>query len=99
MGLVVTLYQDNRTVLAKASKMLILAFLGTLTRKKAKSEKFLSLPQVSSTIDWKKTEVHCTPCSSQAPQTLELPLELSAELQDLWINYVSVDQWLGGMFE
>ena len=67
--------------------------------KKAKSEKFLSLPQVSGTIDWKKTEVHCTPCSFQAPQTLELPLELSAELQDLWINYLSVDQWLGGMFE
>ena len=34
MGLIVTLYQDNRTVLAKASKMVISAFLGTLTRKK-----------------------------------------------------------------
>ena len=79
MGLIVTLYQDNRTVLAKGSKMLISAFLGTL-------------PQVSGAIDWKKTEVHCTPCSFQAPQTLELPLELSVELQDLWINYLSVDQ-------
>ena len=72
IGLIVTLYQNNRTVLAKASKMLISAQL--------KSEKFLSLPQVSGTIDWKKTEVHCTPCSFQAPQTLELPVELSAEL-------------------
>ena len=34
IGLIVTPYQDNRTVLAKASKMLISAFLGTLTRKK-----------------------------------------------------------------
>ena len=99
MGLIVTLYQDNRTVLAKASEMLISAFRGTLTGKNTKSEKFLILPQVSDAIDWKKTEVHCTPCSFQAPQTLELPLELSAELQDLWINYLSVDQWLGGMFE
>ena len=99
MGLIVTLYQDNRTVLAKASKMLISAFPGTLTGKNAKSEKFLSLPQVSGAIDLNKTEVHCTPCLFRAPQTLELPLELSAELQDLWINYLSVDQWLGGLFK
>ena len=99
MGLIVTLYQDNRTVLAKASKMLISAFLGTLTGKNTKSEKFLILPQVSDAIDWKKTEVHCTPCSFQALRTFELPLELSAELQDLWINYLSFDQWLAGLFE
>ena len=87
MGLIVTLYQDNRT------------FLGTLTGKNTKSEKFLILPQVSDAIDWKKTEVHCTPCSFQALRTFELPLELSAELQDLWINYLSFDQWLAGLFE
>lgn len=39
IGLIVTLYQDNRNVLAKASKMLISAFLGTLTRKKGEEWK------------------------------------------------------------
>ena len=37
----------NRRVLATANKILISAFLGTLTEKNAKSEKFLSLPQVA----------------------------------------------------
>ena len=41
----------NRRVLATANKILILAFLGALTGKNAKSKKFLSLPQVSSAID------------------------------------------------
>ena len=41
----------NRRVLATANEILISAFLGALTRKNAKSEKFLSLPQVSSAID------------------------------------------------
>ena len=41
----------NRRVLATANKILISAFLGALTGKNAKSEKFLSLPQVSSAID------------------------------------------------
>ena len=99
MDLIVTLYQDNRTVLAKASEMLISAFRGTLTGKNTKSEKFLILPQVSNAIDWKKTEVHCTPCSFQAPQLFEFPLELSAELQDLWMNYLSVDQCLVALFK
>ena len=41
----------NRRVLAIANKILISAFLGALTGKNAKSEKFVSLPQVSSAID------------------------------------------------
>ena len=41
----------NRRVLATVNEILISAFLGALTRKNAKSEKFLSLPQVSSAID------------------------------------------------
>ena len=41
----------NRRVLAMANKVLISAFLGALTGKNANSEKFLSLPQVSSAID------------------------------------------------
>ena len=36
----------NRRVLATANKILISAFLGSLTRENVKSEKFLSLPQV-----------------------------------------------------
>ena len=51
MGLIVTLYQDNRTVLVKASNILISAFLGTLTGKNAKRKKFHSLRQVSGAID------------------------------------------------
>ena len=41
----------NRRVLATANKILISAFLCALTGKNVKSEKFLSLPQVSSAID------------------------------------------------
>ena len=41
----------NRRVLATANKILIPAFLGSLTGENVKSEKFLSLPQVSSPID------------------------------------------------
>ena len=41
----------NKRVLATANKILISAFLGALTEKNAKSEKFRSLPQVSSAID------------------------------------------------